>query len=66
MSNTENDSARHGGSDHQWLFDCNVCSFTSAEDSEVEALNAADKHCDYGPGHFDFEIRNPDGEAVYP
>lgn len=53
------------GASH-WLFDCQECSFTSVEDSEPEALEAADAHCDYGPGHFDFEILSPDGEVVYP
>lgn len=50
----------------QWTFDCQKCSFVSHEDSEVEALNAADKHADYGPGHFDFEITDPEGEVRYP
>lgn len=49
----------------KWVFDCQKCSFTSTEDSEVGALNAADYHADYGPGHFDFEIRNPDGEVTH-
>lgn len=49
----------------KWVFDCNMCSFKSEEDSEVEALNAASKHADYGPGHFDFEIRSPDGEVTH-
>ncbi len=51
---------------NRWTFDCQLCSFTAEEDSEVEALNAADAHCDYGPGHFDFEITNPEGEVKYP
>lgn len=50
----------------QWVFDCQKCSFESREDTEVEALNAADYHADYGPGHFEFEIRNPEGEVKYP
>ena len=49
-----------------WTFDCQECSFTSEEDSEIEALNAADAHADYGPGHFNFEIRDPEGVARYP
>lgn len=54
------------GSSDSWTFDCQKCSFVSHESSENAALSAADKHADYGPGHFNFEIRAPDGEVVYP
>ena len=50
----------------QWTYDCQVCSFTAQVDTEHEALNVADAHVDGGPGHFDFEITDPEGEVKYP
>lgn len=59
------ESAQTNG-EGSWTFVCDICGFTSEEASEVEALNSVDKHCDYGPGHFDFTITGPDGEVQYP
>lgn len=50
----------------QWTFDCNKCSFSSDEDTEVEALDAANKHLEYGPGHWDFTVTDPEGVEQYP
>lgn len=55
-----------GAANRHWTFSCNQCGFVSQEDSEVEALNAADYHADYGPGHFDFTITDPEGVEQYP
>lgn len=60
--NLDGDTAAVG----HWTFECQKCDFTSEEDTEVEALNAVDAHADYGPGHFDFIITDPNGVEQYP
>lgn len=53
-------------SDEKWTFDCKKCSETRHFDTEVEALNAADDHLEYGlGGHFSFRIISPDGEVTH-
>lgn len=60
------DHAESVSGDQHWTFDCQKCDFSTEEDSEADALAAVDKHADYGPGHFDFEITDPSGEVRYP
>ncbi|MFD2655323.1 hypothetical protein ACFSUP_04310 [Gracilibacillus thailandensis] len=62
---TENTAQEETGA-NQWTFECQKCDFVSHEGSEVEALNAVDAHADYGSGHFDFEITDPEGVTQYP
>jgi len=49
----------------EWSFQCLKCTASSEWDTEVEALDAAGTHND-NTGHFDFEIRDPDGLLAYP
>lgn len=60
MSDTKTES------NGKWTFDCNKCDFRRDYDFEADALNAAAHHSDYGAGHWDFEITDPDGEVEYP
>lgn len=60
------DGGRPDTEGRHWTFVCNECGFTSHEDTEPEALDAVDAHADYGPGHFDFRITDPDGVEQYP
>lgn len=54
------------GANGNFTFICNECRNEVRQcDSEVAALNAATQHDEYGPGHFDYTITDPDGEVIY-
>lgn len=54
-----------GGNDRDWTFECQTCGFTRDVDLENDALDTARDHHNHA-GHWNFEIRDPEGVAQYP